>query len=110
MPKDRLIFVSIILSAILNIILWLILGGKFGWSGEKVPLHFNAVYGIDYLASARQVYQIPLTGLFLLAVNTFLAARISSREKFFSYFFSFGSVAIQLILITAGAVLVVLNA
>lgn len=110
MFKDRLIFVSFILSAILNIILWLVLAGKFGWSGEKVPLHFNVVYGIDYLASTRHVYQIPLTGLFLLAVNTLLAAMIYSREKFFSYFLSFGSVAIQLILITAGMALVVLNA
>lgn len=109
MFKDRLIFVSVVLSAILNIILWLALGSKFGWSEARVPLHFNVVYGIDYLGKSWEIYEIPLVGLVLLAVNTFLAAKLYLREKLFSYFLSFGSVAIQLILIIAGAVLFVLN-
>jgi len=108
--QDRLIFVSFILSAILNIILWLMLAGKFGWSGERVPLHFNVVYGIDYLASARQVYQIPLAGLALLAINALLAMRIYPREKLFSYFLGFGTAALQLILIVSAVTLIVLNA
>ncbi|OGE79201.1 MAG: hypothetical protein A2751_04375 [Candidatus Doudnabacteria bacterium RIFCSPHIGHO2_01_FULL_46_14] len=110
MFKDRLIFVSFVISAILNIILWLMLAGKFGWSAEKIPLHFNVAYGIDYLGTARQVYEIPLTGLVLLAINTLLAVKLYSREKLFSYFLSFGSIVLQLILSAAALSLIVLNA
>ena len=108
--QDRLIFVSLIFAAIFNIILWLMLAGKFGWSGERVPLHFNVVYGIDYLGNARQVYQIPLAGLALIIINVVLAMRIYSREKIFSYFLVFGSGVLQLILIISALTLIVLNA
>jgi len=110
MFKDRLIFVSVVSGVILNIILWLMLGGKFGWSGERIPLHFNVVYGIDFLGSTREVYQIPLAGLVLLAVNTFLSSKLYSREKIFSYFLSFSAAVLQIILIIAAAALAVLNA
>ena len=109
MLKDRLIFVSQVLAVILNIILWLAVGGKFGWSAEKIPLHFNVVYGIDLLGSARQVYIIPLTGAVLFVVNTALAALLYSREKIFSYFLSFTSLLIQVILLVAVVGIIVLN-
>ncbi|OGE76921.1 MAG: hypothetical protein A3C85_01275 [Candidatus Doudnabacteria bacterium RIFCSPHIGHO2_02_FULL_48_21] len=110
MLKDRLIFVSVVFGIILNIILWLLLGGKFGWSAEKIPLHFNVVYGIDFLGSTRQVYEIPLTGIVLLVINSILAIKFYPRSKLFSYFLSFSALAMQAVLIVAATALIVLNA
>lgn len=109
MFKDRLIFVSAVISAILNIILWLALAGKFGWSSETVPLHFSVIYGIDYLGSAWHVYQIPLTGLVMLGLNVWLAMLVYEKEKLFSYFLSFGNIVLHLALAAAAAALIALN-
>lgn len=110
MLKDRLIFVSLGSAVILNIILWLAVAGKFGWSVEKIPLHFSVVYGIDLLGSARQLYVVPLTGAVILGINIALSALLYSREKLFSYFLSFGSLVIQAILSLAILAIILLNA
>lgn len=109
MFKDRLIFVSGIAAAILNIILWLAVGGKFGLSTEKIPLHFNVVYGIDLLGAARQLYLLPLTGGVLLAVNVWLSSILFPREKLYSYFLSVSAALIQGILLIAVVAIIVLN-
>lgn len=108
--RDRLIFVSTLTSAILNIILWFIVAGKFGFSADKVALHFNVVYGIDFLGSARQIYQIPLAGLVIGLVNFFLSVKIYAREKLFSYILSLAGLAVQILLLVAVLVLAILNA
>jgi hypothetical protein len=108
--KDRLIFVSTLSAAILNIILWLILAGKFGFSGARVPLHYSVVYGIDFLGSARKIYEIPLTGAAAGLINFWLAGLLYEREKLFAYLLSFSSAVLQLILLAGALALVVLNA
>ena len=110
MLKDRLIFVSLVLAVILNIILWLLLAGKFGFSSYRIPLHFNVVYGIDFLGSSRQIYEIPLAGLAVGLVNSFLAMQIYGREKLLAYFLTFSSLAVQIFLLAGAASLIVLNA
>ncbi len=107
--KDRLIFVSILSAAIFNIILWLVVSGKFGWSLEKIPLHFNVVYGIDLLGSARQLYVLPLIGAVLFGLNIWLSAIIYSREKLYVYFLVFASLFIQIVLFVALVLIIAVN-
>ena len=107
--KDRLILVSTRAGIVLNIILWLVLVGKFGISSSRVPLHYNVVYGIDFSGSSWKVYTIPFTGLSILLVNHFLAGIIGEREKVFAYLLSFAIPAVQLLLLVAGISLVALN-
>ena len=107
--RDRLIFVSSLAAAILNIILWLMLAGKFGFSSGKIPLHFNVIYGIDFLSSTRQIYQLPLAGLVIGLVNSFLALQLYQREKLLSYFLAFSAAVVQVLLLAAAFSLIVLN-
>lgn len=108
--KDRLIFVSTLGSVILNIILWLVVAGKFGLSRDRITLHYSAIYGTDFLGSARNIYLIPLAGLAVAAVNSWLAWATYRREKLFAYMLSFAGFVAQLLLLAAAAALVVLNA
>src|SRR3989344_1804670 len=87
--KDRLIFVSTLGSVILNIILWLVVAGKFGLSRDRITLPYSAIYGTDFLGSARNIYLIPLAGLAVAAVNSWLAWATYRREKLFAYMLSF---------------------
>lgn len=107
---NRLILVSSIASIVLNIILWGLLAGKFGWSQERIPLHFNVVYGIDFVDKAINVYQLPGSGLFIFVVNAALGRMIFPLQKLFSYFLSLTSVAAELILFIAAIGLLIANA
>ena len=109
MRKNRLIFVSLGLGLTINIILWLMFAGKFGFQSQRIPLHFNVVYGVDFLGSSRQVYEIPLAGLFILFMNLFLIRLLPNTDKFVIYTLSFGAMFVQILLLIAGIALVRLN-
>ena len=109
MFKDRLIFVSTLLAAIVNSILWLVISGKFGWSAEKIPLHFNVVYGIDLLGPAWQLYVLPLTGAVLLGINFLLSAVLYPREKLYAYFLTNASLFVQAVLLVALVLIFAIN-
>lgn len=107
--RDRLILVSFASSLFVNIILWIVLAGKFGLSREPLPLHFSVVYGIDFVGSARKLYQLPGAGLLIFFVNLFLGRGLYDREKLLSYFLGFATLAVQIIFAVAVLALVVLN-
>lgn len=109
MLKDRLIFVSLLAAAVSNIILWVALGGKFGWSVEKIPLHFNVIYGIDLVAESRLLYVMPLIGAFLLGLNAGLASFLYPQNKLQSYFLCFAALLLQIVLLLGVFVIIVLN-
>lgn len=108
--RDRLILISVVSGFAVNIILWVLLLIKFGVGNERVPLHFNIIYGIDLLGGSNQLYQLPLVGLVSLILNSFLAKIFYPLEKVFSYFLTFAAAAIQLILLVAAISIVILNA
>lgn len=107
--RDRLVLVSLAAALVVNIILWLAVFGKFGYSRELIPLHFNIVYGIDFVGSARELYELPLSGLLLLGVNFYLGKTLYPREKLFAYFLSFAALLVQILLGIAVLTLLVLN-
>jgi len=110
MSKDRLVFVSLVFAIVTNIILWVMLAGKFGIGSERAALHFNVVYGIDFLGSSRNVYELPAAGLVILIANTFLGGLVYERHKLFTYFLFFGSFFIQMIILIAALAIIFLNA
>ena len=99
--KSTLILVSWFSGAFINIITWLVIAGKFGFSSEQVPLHFNIVYGIDFVGSARLLYQIPAAGLAILGLNTFLSKSIYQKNELFASFLIFVSLFVQVLLFVA---------
>lgn len=104
-----MILVSELTAGLLNIILWLALYIKFGFSRELIPLHFNVIYGIDYVGKSFNVYQIPGAGLVILCVNLIFARIFFKIERVFGYFFMFASIGIQLFLLISALALIVLN-
>lgn len=107
--RDRLVLVSFGLSLFINIIIVLFIFGKFGFSQEPVPLHFNIVYGIDYVDESRKLYQLPATGLVIFLVNFLTGSQVYEKEKIFSYYLGFSSLLVSVILAIAGLALFFLN-
>lgn len=109
MYRDKLVLVSLLGSAVINILLWVLLLSKFGYSQDRLPLHFNVVYGIDFVGSSRQVYQLPAAGLTIFFVNWLLTRSIYPRLKLFGYFLTTVALAVQVILLVAIMSLIFLN-
>jgi hypothetical protein len=102
---DRLILVSALTGLGINIILWVMLAGKYGLATEQVPLHFSVIFGIDFVGQARQIYLLPASGLLVLLLNVFLGHVVSGREKLYGYFLNLGALAVQAVLLIAGIAL-----
>ncbi|MDP3741072.1 MAG: hypothetical protein Q8R08_01975 [bacterium] len=104
--RDRLILISGLVAFLVNIILWIWLAIKFGYSQDRIPLHFNLVSGIDFVGEARRIYELPLFGLAVILANLFLASNLYERERLFGYFLMVGAVVVQIIILIATSALV----
>ena len=107
--RDQLILISLGGGFVTNIILWILLLIKFGFSSDPSPLHFNVVYGINYVGPAYQVYQLPLIGLIILFVNWFLMKLVWRDAQMFSYILGFTALFVQILLLLSGISLTLLN-
>lgn len=108
--RDRLVLVSLGITLVINILLWLLTIGKFSFSEELLPLHFSVVYGIDVVGSSKQIYELPAAALLILAINFGLAKIIYQEARLFSYFLSVAAGLTQIVFLVAVILLVILNA
>ena len=107
--SDRTIFTGLVLSTLSNIIHWVVLLFKIKPSGQNILLHYNVIYGSDFVEKSSYAYLIPITALLILIVNFFIASRFYKREKTAAYFLVFGTMAVQLVFFAASLVLIVAN-
>lgn len=107
--SDRINAVGFGISAVLNIIHWGLLYFKISPSQNKILLHYNVVYGPDFVEKSSYLYLIPLLALILLLLNFILASHFYKKEKLSSHFLSIATVAVQMIFFTATVVLIVIN-
>lgn len=107
--QDRLFLISLSAGFIANIILWVLIVGKFHSVHGIVPLHFNPVYGIDVTGNSSLVYELPGAGLAVIIVNLVLGRMIYNDYKLFAYFLIVAATAIQVLLILAATSLISIN-
>lgn len=107
--KDHVITIIIFFSIILNLFMWIYLIENKIDGSYPIILHYNLVFGVDYLGSYAKVYLIPLTGLVIFIFNTLLGYHVYSREKLASYFLQFNALIIQSFLLFAGYLIIKLN-
>jgi hypothetical protein len=108
--QDPLNSVSLGVSAVLNIIHWIILSSNIRAGRSNILLHYNVVYGPDLIEKSLYIYLIPLLALVLLVVNMALANKFYKKEKLAAYFLNIATIPVQLIFLTASIVLIIANA
>ncbi|HEX9503180.1 MAG TPA: hypothetical protein VF974_02555 [Patescibacteria group bacterium] len=108
--SDRITVLSLGISGLLNIIHWVILYIKIKPSETRLLLHYNVVYGPDFVGSSLYIYWIPLLALILLVVNSIAAAGFYNREKLAAHFISLASIAVQIVFLIATINLIIANA
>ncbi len=107
--SDRLSASGFALSAVINIIHWLALYSKIRLSDERILLHYNVIFGPDWINQSFYVYLIPFLALIILMVNLRVASQFYKRERLSGYFLSIATVGVQLIFLIASFVLINVN-
>jgi hypothetical protein len=106
---DPLNMYSLGSAALLNIIHWALIYFKLGRANGSILLHYNVVYGPDFVDQARYSYFIPLTAFGLFVINIFVSRIFYRKEKLAAYFLNFSSIAIQLVFLAASVILILIN-
>lgn len=107
--SDRLIFFSLAISSLINIIQWSVIYIKLRPGNTNILLHYNVIYGTDLVDKGYYAYAIPGIALGFLIFNVIVAYYFYQREKLSSYFLTAANVPVQLIFFTAVIVLVMAN-
>ncbi len=96
-------------AAVVNIIQWLVIAGKFRFESRPIPLHFNAFYGTELVGPAYFAYQLPIVGLVFLWVNFYLASRFLRYDRFLARLCVWLTVVIQIMLAAAAISVIAAN-
>src|SRR4051812_11436436 len=91
---DPLNYSSLGVAFLIHIIHWVALYFKIKWSTGTLLLHYNVIYGPDFVDRGIYAYIIPLTALCLFIANFMLAIYFYRREKLAAYFLNFSNIAI----------------
>ncbi len=102
--------ISLGLSLLINIIHWATVYFKIGLKDISLVLHYNVVYGTDFVERSRYIYIIPATALILFILNFSFAMYLSKKEKLASYFLNFSSIAVQVVFFVSSLIIIRANA
>lgn len=102
-------YASLGLSFLINIIHWLFLLSKIKIGSDKILLHYNVVYGSDFVGKSYYILMIPLLAFFSLILNAVLSRFFYGKEKMAAYFLNIASVVVQVIFLVATVTLILAN-
>ena len=72
-------------------------------------LHFDSYKGIDFLGDKNDVFSITGISLIVILINFLLAKQMYYKERFLSYFLSFGSSIFSLLILIGVFVIISIN-
>ncbi|MFZ2970220.1 MAG: hypothetical protein WA063_03675 [Minisyncoccia bacterium] len=106
---DRIITAALLFSFIINISIWYYIYKNQITGDYPVILHYNLIFGVDYLGDYVKAYFIPFVGAIILITNTLLSHFVYSRERLASYFLVINVLIIQIFLFFAGYLIIRVN-
>jgi len=107
--KNPTILVTLVLSLLVNIFVWFWLLWQIGPVSEPIFLHYNILFGVDYIGEWWRVLFLPLIGLIILLVNGILGWILYGKDKFLAQFLNCVSLFCQVFLLLTACILVFLN-
>ena len=103
---NSLIFV---LSLVINVATWFWLFWQISPQDEMIFLHYNILFGVDYVGPRWGIALLPITGLVIIVFNAALGWYFYNKDKFISYLLNSIALLSQIFLLIAGSILVFLN-
>lgn len=103
--KDKYLRIVLAATVALHSIVSVIVLAKFLPRRESIILHFDTYRGIDFVGGRMDLFGIVLSAYVMFALNFALADFLYTRDRFFSYVLSFGSLLLA-VLFTAALLIV----
>lgn len=107
--RDRLIFVSLIIGGIANILAWILIPLFFWSAKEFIVLQYNIYFGISSLGPWPMLFLMPLSGLLIAGINYSLSFYLYLKEKIFSLYLAAFAMAYQLVILVALCLIIYMN-
>jgi len=108
--KNWPIFITTVVSLCMNVATWVWLLIEIRPQTDPVFLHYNILFGVDYVGEWWQVLYLPISGLVIIVVNAVMGWLLFGRDKFLARILNSISLFCQLFLLIATALLIFLNA
>ena len=107
--KHRPNWVGLSLALLLNFLTWGWLIWHIRPQTDPIFLHYNILFGVDFIGAWWQVFYLPLSGLVIIGVNFFVGWSLFNRDKFIALLLQAASVLGNIFLLVTAALLVFLN-
>ena len=99
----------ILLSFLLNMASWVWVLWQIGPQDETLFLHYNILFGVDYVGEWWKVLFLPLTGLIIFIINFILGWFLFHKDKFISIILNSVGLICQIFILIASGILIFLN-
>ncbi|MBI4054043.1 MAG: hypothetical protein HY397_01800 [Candidatus Doudnabacteria bacterium] len=96
--SDRTAMRLLAVGFVINIIMFFAVAIKIAEGNKTIPLHFNVIYGIEFVGSNLLLLQIPILGLVVLILNGYLSKRIFKFDRVLALAVNFAAILVQLFL------------
>ncbi|MFA4831401.1 MAG: hypothetical protein WC862_01585 [Patescibacteria group bacterium] len=96
-------------SILLNLAAWFWLFWNIRSGDGTVFLHYNILFGVDYIGEWWKIVFLPATGILILILNTILGWILFQRDSFMTYLLNATSLLCQIFLFITASLLVFLN-
>lgn len=107
--KYRFNLVMFVLALLINIANWLWILLRIRPQDDLIFLHYNILFGVDYIGEWWRVYIIAITGLVIFITNFLIGWLLYNKDKFVSIIMNIVNVISQIFLLIATTILVFLN-
>ncbi|HLD31888.1 MAG TPA: hypothetical protein VJB37_03270 [Patescibacteria group bacterium] len=77
--------VSLVLSLLIDLFLFVWLFWEIRPQEELIFLHYNILFGVDYVGEWWKIIYLPLGGIGILLINGFLGWWLFRRDRFSAY-------------------------
>lgn len=108
--KNPILASLVLLSLLINLIVFGVLYFSIGTSGQSIILHYNVYFGVDLVGGWQEIYVMPFIGFLFILVNFLLAYYFYfKRERIISHILMLTALMIQVGVAIAVASLVMVN-
>lgn len=101
--------IMLLLSLAVNLFVWFWLVFRIRPQSELIFLHYNILFGVDYIGEWWRVYFMPLTGLLIFILNFVVGWALFHKDKFVSIILNAVNLMCQVLILVASALLIFLN-
>lgn len=107
--KQRSNWLGLSLALLLNLVTWGWLGWNIRAQADPIFLHYNILFGVDFIGAWWWVFYLPLTGLVIIGVNGLIGWALFHKDKLIALLLQAVSVLSSIFLLVTAALLVFLN-